>query len=445
MATTVVKTIGTGGDYSLPQSWEDACPPDLRSGSGTDQIWQGQCKNQLFTSASSLLTISGTLVDATHYVELTAEAGASFRDNASVRTNALRANSANGATLQFTGAWANLLNCDQSFTRVSKLQFKSTTNNSGPASFGVTSGNAFIVDDCIFEGMHAIGALQVFSGTIRNSLVVGRRGSAHTQIAMVGGTSIYNSAFVATAATATVGLQALYSTATWRNVYVGNATATRGGSTTVTLDNCHSSTATSGWTTTPFNTTTFESITDGTHDFRLKAGSALIDAGTTDTTNAATDISGLARSGAFDVGPWEFAAASTNGSATTTPASVTLTPPSGSATGTGGTDGNASGALSSITLSAVSGSASGTTGGVGTITTPVLKNNAGTILASETGVTVNVYNATTGALIVQKTGQTSDGAGIVVITDAALTPATTYAYEVVLTGARRRLPTASAA
>ena len=54
MATTVVKTIGTGGDYSTLQSWEDACPADLVS---ADQIWQGRVKNQEFSSASSLLNV----------------------------------------------------------------------------------------------------------------------------------------------------------------------------------------------------------------------------------------------------------------------------------------------------------------------------------------------------------------------------------------------------
>lgn len=79
--------------------------------------------------------------------------------------------------------------------------------------------------------------------------------------------------------------------------------------------------------------------------------------------------------------------------------------------------------------------------------TPVLKNNTGTVLASETGVVVNVYNSSTGALVLRKTGLTSDGSGIVQVRDltAALVAATTYSYEVVLTSNGRRLPTAVAA
>jgi len=75
--------------------------------------------------------------------------------------------------------------------------------------------------------------------------------------------------------------------------------------------------------------------------------------------------------------------------------------------------------------------------------TPPIRNNTNTLLASETDVVVNVYNATTGALIVRKTGLTSDSAGKVIVTDAAMTSASIIAYEVVLSGDRRRLPTAT--
>lgn len=80
----------------------------------------------------------------------------------------------------------------------------------------------------------------------------------------------------------------------------------------------------------------------------------------------------------------------------------------------------------------------------GIITTPVLKNNTGTVLASETGAIVNVYDASTGALIVRKTGQTSDGSGVMTITDALIFAGTSYAYEVVLASNGRRLPLATA-
>ena len=144
--------------------------------------------------------------------------------------------------------------------------------------------------------------------------------------------------------------------------------------------------------------------------------------------------------------PWYSAGGSTNATGTGALPYVTLSVPTGSAIGTGGaTNGTGAGALQSVALTAPAGSGVGTSAGLGTITTPVLKNNTGTVLANETGVTVNIYNTSTGALIVQKTGQTSNASGIVTISDALIVSGTSYAYEVVLTGSRRRLPIGLAA
>jgi hypothetical protein len=82
--------------------------------------------------------------------------------------------------------------------------------------------------------------------------------------------------------------------------------------------------------------------------------------------------------------------------------------------------------------------------GTGSFVTPELKNNTGTLLANETGVVVNIYNVTTGALVVRKTGLTSNASGIVTVNDALIVAATTYAYEVVLTANGRILPVAVA-
>ena len=83
----------------------------------------------------------------------------------------------------------------------------------------------------------------------------------------------------------------------------------------------------------------------------------------------------------------------------------------------------------------------------GVITSPVLKNNTGTILAGVTGIVANVYHPTTGVLVVRKTGLSSNGSGIVTITDALIVAGTTYAYELDLSSSSqgRRLPTGVAA
>jgi len=83
--------------------------------------------------------------------------------------------------------------------------------------------------------------------------------------------------------------------------------------------------------------------------------------------------------------------------------------------------------------------------GTPTLTTPPMKNNTGTLLANLSGITVNVYNASTGVLVLRKTGLSSNGAGVVSISDASLVAGTTYAYEVVTAASGRRLPTGLAA
>lgn len=125
---------------------------------------------------------------------------------------------------------------------------------------------------------------------------------------------------------------------------------------------------------------------------------------------------------------------SPNGSASGSFGAVTLTAPNGTATGST-LNGSASGAVSAVSLTAATGSASGTTSGAGTITLGPLKNNTGTVLASLTGITVHVYQ-TSGALVVTKTGQTTNGSGTLVVSDAAIAAATQYRCVIVLgTGA----------
>lgn len=63
---------------------------------------------------------------------------------------------------------------------------------------------------------------------------------------------------------------------------------------------------------------------------------------------------------------------------------------------------------------------------------PALKNNAGTVLASETGATAFVYDVSTGALVVKKTGQTTNGSGVMTVVDASIVSGTTYRVVIVL-------------
>src|SRR3990167_4881646 len=69
----------------------------------TGVIWEGQCQNEEFVSATTLLTIAGSTSNSTSYKHITTIEGASFRNNANKLTNALRYNSSNGCGIRCTG------------------------------------------------------------------------------------------------------------------------------------------------------------------------------------------------------------------------------------------------------------------------------------------------------------------------------------------------------
>lgn len=84
---------------------------------------------------------------------------------------------------------------------------------------------------------------------------------------------------------------------------------------------------------------------------------------------------------------------------------------------------------------------------MGTITTRIIKNNTGFARVNLANCAINIYNTTTGALVLRLTGLTSNSAGRLVVTNAAIVVGTSYAYEIDLTaaGMGRRLPLATAA
>ena len=331
MATTTVKTIGTGGDYTTLQAWFDAAPADLTV---ADVIWQGKVKNQEFVSASTLLNMSGKTADATRYFELTTDTGASFTDHANKATNALRYNASNGAALRITADYAAAIRCSIPFTRVSKLMMTNTsdTATSLPVIFTEGSGRLH-VDKCIFESWNrgttiAGGIFLNGSGSIiRNSLVVQRSTNSSAKIAgLTDGAAAYNVTMVSLGVTLTYGIDTQYASTTLKNVYIGGVTTPDSGGTS-TKTNCYSSVTATGYTVAAQSTATFQSITSGSHDLRLAAGSSLIDAGATESTYSATDVIGVSRpqGSSYDVGAHEYVAADAT--------APTLTIPTGTQTG----------------------------------------------------------------------------------------------------------------
>lgn len=317
MPTTVTKTIKSGGDYTTLQAWEDAAPANYVT---ADQVWQGQASGS-FVSATNLLTVSGGTVDATCYLELTTEAGASFRDNVNVQTNALRFNSSNGCAITCTGSYATPILINQEFCRFSNLQIANTGVSGGTGTLVsqlVSGSSSLDVNNCILEGSRG-GVLQIFGSgqKARNSLIVMRKASA-TEIAFVkNGAGAINTTFAVPSnlAAATVAVIGAYVASSYKNCNFFGCTSVSSG-TAPSFTTCYTSVASppSGCTTAAYSTAQFVNVTDTTHDYRLPSGSAMIDVGTTDATNAPIDIAGTARpsGSAYDVGCWEYVAAITS-------------------------------------------------------------------------------------------------------------------------------------
>ena len=312
-AASDVVTGGTSGATCILSS---STPMD------TGVIWQGQFQMQEFSGATVLLTITGSTTSSTAYKELTTVAGASFRDDASVQTNAMRYNSANGCGIINTGDSNNTVTSQENNSRVSNLQIANTFAN-GIAFRGSGSGQIF--DNLLIEGARtssstSIATISIVANNIlRNSLIV-QRGTGATQIISTGTGSpfLYNCTIVAPDDLATAPTSIFNSgasgTVTVQNcgLFAGDSTkAIVAGSATFNFTTCYSDiSGTSGVTQTIYSGE-FQNVNNATRDYRLVTGAAQKDTGTTDAINAANDIAGTARpsGAAYDVGCWEFVAA----------------------------------------------------------------------------------------------------------------------------------------
>lgn len=326
MTTTVVKTIGSGGDYTSIQAWNDAAPASLVT---ADQVWQGNCLAGFNVSggSSTVVTIGGSTSDSTRYKLLTTASGASFRDNANIASNALRFNSANGVSISASTSYnAPVVAVNEAYARVSKLQLQNLGTGSSPV-LNVTAANVRI-DGCIIEGngssysgspLHVTGA----NVLVTNSLVVNRRADPFSTVFFEGPSSgtLVNCTLVVPSdkGPASVGLISFsYSSgivakncAMFGGPAVSSSTTSR-----ITFTTCENETASppTGVTQVAYDTTTgsgFQATTDAARDFRIKSTSAMKDAGTTDSTNAPVDIAGTSRpaGSAYDIGAWEYAVA----------------------------------------------------------------------------------------------------------------------------------------
>ena len=317
MATTVTKSIGSAGgrDYSTVQAWEDAITADLVA---ADEAWVGECYNDSeFAVAGTVVNIAGETTDATHTITLTTGTGQSFRDNANAQTNALRYNQSNGVGLRGTANYSNTVLVSANFVSLIGLQVQKGDAAGGGQRAISAGGTNFAVRYCIVE---CVGGYCITCGNINltNCLVVQlKAGSSGLNTSGADASFVcVNNTIVMPSNLAAGGSWPIaigYPSGT-RNVkncamFGFNSVPTSG----LSYTTCYTNVASppTGCTTVAYDTSTgsgFQNITSATRDFRIKSGSAMLDVGTTDTTNAANDIVGTARpSGVgYDIGCWEF-------------------------------------------------------------------------------------------------------------------------------------------
>lgn len=335
MPTTVTKTIGTTGDYSTVQAWEDALPANLVT---ADEAHVGELQNQEFTVAGTVVTISGQTTDATRNITLKCVSGASFRDHASVRTNPLLYNASNGAALRSTSNYTNGATATSNYVRFEGLQI------SGPTSGGLAlggNGTNGVFDSCIFRNP-ATNSLCVDKGgstqSFLNCLIVGGHSGFR---AAGGGTQIVaGCTIIKTGSAGNTGITINYASAyTIKNTAIFNysTVSSFNGST----DSGSGYNATDGASAPGSNNQTSltyaNQFENTSNDWRAKSTGDL-DAGTPDSTNTPDDITGLTRHATTPwIGCWEIS----SGGAITGTCSLVFASGSSTLTGAGNLAGTA--------------------------------------------------------------------------------------------------------
>lgn len=305
-----VKVIGTGGDYTTIQAWEDALLATVLE----DE--EGQCKNQEFTAAVDFSAHDTTLGRIT----LTTQAGASFKDNVNVRTNALRYNSANGMGLT-QGAYATkTISVSGTINRLTlkNLQIKNTSGT-GRCLDVTSSGNSHLYQDLIIENTTGSGAAVIlYTGTCVNIVVIQHNGntglSFRSTTTVIGGAVVVPSNLSASGTGCARGYDtpvlkdvAIFGFTTCASAGFGASSANNATDNASGLPGSNNQHSVTYSGTSPFVNS---SAASSAHDFRLaNDGNALINNGVYDGTNAPNDISGTTRNNPPEIGVWELAAA----------------------------------------------------------------------------------------------------------------------------------------
>jgi len=319
--TTIIKTIGSnpGRDFpatlaGLQAAW-DSIPANV-VGSGNN--YEIQFGNESEIVFGSKFTFAGKSCDASHRIRVCAVPGGSFTEHVSVLTNAYNYNPANGAALRCTENYSGLFEIDQDFLTLEGLQLWQSGGGDSSNTVAITKNcpNSLLQNLIVRRsgsGYYMHG-LQLAAGTARNILVellgansgailFGSRNDAKAEnITAVRPANIAPShpAFV----TFTDGKIQLRNCAAFGfDSFTNNANGFAGSHNASNLSIGFGSDNKEGLA---FADQFMEVANSASGDYRLKPGSALIDAGTAPTMGNLTTVSGPRQQGrASDIGAWE--------------------------------------------------------------------------------------------------------------------------------------------
>lgn len=301
------KTIGTGGDYSTAQAWEDALPATLT------EAEVGQLKNE---SHSDNLTISGITTSATYTLTLECVTGGSFRDHANAATNALYPNASYGAII------TNSSNYDNCIT-ISSVNYCTIRNiqilKSGAPSAGIAAASADnnTIESCLIQSKPTSSVIRIngASSLIQNCCAINAGTGGYGIEADSGSTPIKNCTVVRPTvnSSASTGIKGTYATPVVTNCAVFGFSTSLSGANASSDYNASDTTISVGSNNQASKTYANQFVdTGGTlanSDFRLKTGADCIDTGTS-SGMPSVDIVNQSRA-SYDIGCWEFQAPAT--------------------------------------------------------------------------------------------------------------------------------------
>lgn len=347
---SVTVTVGTNSrQYSTVASALSLGVPTNISSSGanTPYILSLYNDSEFYTTTSSnFINVTGITTDATNTLTITAAAGQSFMDNASVQTNALKYNQANGVGIRINAGYSVLLeSVNVPNVIVTRLQMSCTT--SGGSGYGIETDNNTYISNCILEYSNTTGAAAYHPGSnqgIENCLIIVSSTGSRGITAAYDNCKIVNCTIVVPSDVTNTNYGIAGSSETWTVINTavfgfGTNFYTASGTYSGCKNNCSDQAISFGTNNQASKTyaNQFHGITTSTKDYRLKSGADCIDNGYADSADVPNfsgisgasgtsnisgtgDIAGTSRpqGSAWDIGAWELFVASGNFTATVT-------------------------------------------------------------------------------------------------------------------------------